>query len=260
MRKCVISAFAVLLTFGSVFADAFSGAKAEELVIEETEAVTNCFNSVYLGLGIGWNHIKNKGKGLAEYFNDANPAVYGTMNKKTNRFMGTLVLGAGKVFNENLYFGADAMFDFMKNKKKSGVHPVKKAGEDDVDKFAFEQIKNKGFAWNAGVRLGYVMSNGILVYGKFGGAYAKSTQTGYGVNNAQGAAKANVPVAADANYNVNKSCNKMTPLIAFGLEKVMCNGLSVRGEVEYDFKAKKRGLERKDGVMARLIVAKHIYY
>ena len=228
--KYILSASAAVLMFGNALCDVVaSPAEAkpvsDEAVVEEAaEAVEtvagNRYNSVYLGLGVAYNHTKNELK-----------ADDSKGSNKANRFLGTVVAGAGKVFNDHFYCGVDAMADFGKTKKKKF---------DDENK-----THNKGFGWNAGLRLGYAADNGLLTYVKGGVSYAK------------------LQVKANDGSD-SESCNKVAPMIALGLEKVMDNGFSARGEVQYDFKAKKKfadhKLSRKNAFTVRLIVAKHINY
>ena len=246
--KYILSASAAVLMFGNVLADLVAAPVTaaapepetkltadEHTVIEEPAecceaACGNLFNSAYLGLGVVYNHTKNR---LTENDGDS-------FNGKSNRVLGTVVLGAGKVFNGHFYFGGDAMFDFGKNKRK----------KQEYDDDSTLQFVNKGFDWNAGLRLGYAADNGLLTYVKGGASYAKL--------------QARILTTATGALGDSYSCNKVAPMVALGLEKVMNNGFSVRGEVEYNFKAKKKytdlKVSRKNTFAVRLIVAKHINY
>ncbi|MBO4405706.1 MAG: hypothetical protein J5821_03160, partial [Alphaproteobacteria bacterium] len=94
----------------AVCAMAFS-ANAEEVVVEEAAVRTSAFSSIYGGLGIGGSFLKSD---AADYFDkDGNHHD----KAKANRFMGSFVLGGGKVFRNNVYVGGEFLADFMKNKK-----------------------------------------------------------------------------------------------------------------------------------------------
>ena len=98
MKKIALAAIAVM-TFSAVSAE-------EEVVVSEqvAPAAENAFNAFYLGLGIGGSFIKHEVKGA---------------NEKSNRFIGSVVLGAGKTFKQKFYVGAEALMDFTKSKTKT---------------------------------------------------------------------------------------------------------------------------------------------
>ena len=102
----------VLLSAACAVAFSANAGVAEEVVVAET-AQTSAFNSIYAGLGIGGSFLEsNEVKYTDKNGNDAKDKL------KAHRFIGSFVLGGGKVFKNNVYAGAEFMMDFTKNKKK----------------------------------------------------------------------------------------------------------------------------------------------
>ena len=170
MKKVVLSA--------AVCAMAFS-ANAEEAV------QASAFNSVYAGLGIGGSFLKSS------------LDRQGTM--KVNRFMGSVVLGGGKVFKNNAYAGCEFLADFMKNRKKS---------------YGLDNFQMKGFIPQVDVKLGYAFRNNVLGYGKFGCVWSKATYN-------------------DGRHDHSK--NKTSFALGLGAEKAFCRKFSTAVEADYNF-------------------------
>ena len=127
MKKVALCAASALL---------FAGASADDVVVvEETVAAqTNCFDSVYGGLGIGGNFLKSR-------------------DERFNRFSGNVAFGAGKVFNSRYYVGAEFMMDYAKSRKKS------------IDG---KEVKVNGVVPQLSARFGYVFNDANLAYLKAG--------------------------------------------------------------------------------------------
>ncbi len=293
--KYLISASAAVLMLSAASADMLAQeeqAPAEENNQEEIiEDNCNCnlLNGFYAGLGIGYSNSKNGNLlKVTKWANTTADGTAETTSNKANKFIGTVVLGAGKVFGQGFYVGGEGMIDFSKKKKKYEKYTATAPGGTDItgvttvanDQFVTKTI-NKGFDWNLGVRAGYAVQNGTLVYAKAGVTQGKLTEEVYvatsATDNSQNTTTGKQPyLAHDGTSGKNGtqlplsySCNKVAPMIALGVEKVMSNGLSGRVEIEYDFKAKKKytspvdgttklKLQRKNGFKARLLLAKHI--
>ena len=288
--KYLISASAAVLMLGSVSADVIAQDEApvteennEELVVEQC----NCdlLNGFYAGLGIGYSNSKNKIHTLNKIAGTTVDGEIAETSNKANKFIGTIVLGGGKVFGQGFYVGAEGMIDFSKNKKKYEKNTkTTSAGAEAyrVNQFNAEnnpivtKTENKGFEWNLGVRAGYAVQNGTLVYAKVGMTQAKMKETVYmaksatDYKNAADTQPSLIKNSADGVINKSWNCNKVAPMIALGVEKVMSNRLSGRVEIEYDFKAKKKitnpidatkdklKIQRKNGFKVRLLLSKHI--
>ena len=150
------------------------------------EDVSGVFSSIYGGLGIGGSFLKSSPSGLE------------TM--KANRFMGSLVIGGGKVFKNNTYASGEILADFMKNRKK-GYGTA-------------SNLQMKGFMPQVDVKFGYVFRNDVLSYGKFGCVWSKAT------------------------YNDGRddhSKNKTSFALGLGAEKAFHQRFSTAIEADYNF-------------------------
>ena len=99
MRK-VISGIAICAMAFSVSA---------KVVDAEKVVQDSLFDGIYAGLGIGGSFLKTTGEISEEGF-----ALDKDM--EADRFVGSAVIGAGKVVNR-VYGGFEVLFDIMKNKK-----------------------------------------------------------------------------------------------------------------------------------------------
>ncbi|MBE6447316.1 MAG: porin family protein [Alphaproteobacteria bacterium] len=199
---------ALLATIGCF---AVSGVSAEEVVLDEASTAgedTGCFDSIYGGLGFGGSFLK-------------------VGNEKFNRFMGSLVFGGGKVFNDQYYCGLDAIMDFMSNKDK-GVN-------DGI-------LKNKGFNPQVGVRFGYLFDNVSMVYGRLGLQYSKCE-------------------FFNSKENTTSSETQWAPVVALGGERArVWKSVSARVEAEYAFGKKHGGTRANKGWNVRLLGAYNFKY
>ena len=189
----------------AVCAMAFS-ANAEEAVR------TSAFSSIYGGLGIGGSFLKCTGNDVEDL--------------KANRFMGSFVLGGGKVFNNNVYVGGEFLADFMKNKK----------WEDDTS-----NAESKGFIPQIDLKVGYAFKNDSLVYGKLGCAWSKVS--GY-----------------DKSKDKSESKTKAAVVLGLGAEKAFCKKFSAAVEGDYNFGWKDDGVRFNKGWTVRALVKYNVKY
>lgn len=147
------------------------------------------FSSVYGGLGLGGSFMRSTLDDSAKE------------DVKANRFLGSLVLGGGKILNEKMYIGGEFLADFMKNRTKH---------YDDSN------IQMKGFIPQIDLKLGYAFRNNSLAYGKFGCAWSKISQY-YSVE--------------DKTYSKNKA----SFVVGLGAEKAFCKRFSTALEGDYNF-------------------------
>ena len=121
------------------------------VAMESAADSASSLDGAYFGLGLGGNFLDN-----TLYAGNVK------LNKSANRFMGTAILGAGKVFGNKLYAGVEGLVDFA---KKSNV----RTNKDDIE-VAF---KNRGIVPELALRLGYVY-NTYMFYGKIGCSFGKT--------------------------------------------------------------------------------------
>ncbi|MBO6055664.1 MAG: outer membrane beta-barrel protein [Alphaproteobacteria bacterium] len=203
MKKVMLSAAVCAMAF-SANADVAS----EVEVIEAAQ--TSAFSSIYAGLGIGGSFLKS---GDVKYINKDVKEVKD--NLKANRFIGSFVLGAGKVFNNNVYVGGEFLMDFTKNKKSEWEMPLNTKIEGKVG----------GYIPQLNLRLGYVFKNDILAYAKLGCAWTKVSVNGF-------VKKGNDWVEIP---NIKSSKTKAAFVLGLGAEKAFCKKFSAAVEADYNF-------------------------
>lgn len=147
------------------------------------------FDSVYVGAGIGGSFLKTTADDVD--------------SMKANRFMGSLVIGGGKVFKNNAYLGGEVLLDCMKNRKKTYESVARDAN-----------IQMKGYIPQVDVKLGYAARNDVLGYGKFGCAWSK--------------------ISFNDGRN-DRSKNKPSFVLGAGAEKIFCKKFSTAIEADYNF-------------------------
>ena len=182
MKKIVMLAALGMFTFA---------VNAEEVVVsdEVVEACDSVFGGAYLGLGLGGSFTKYK------VVDDS---------VKNNRFIGTVALGAGKVFKGKFYAGAEGMLDFGKSKTKAS------------SKHADAKVAFSSIVPQIGVRLGYVYADwNTLFYAKVAGAFNRTK------------------IFNGDNLAAKKT--KFAPVVALGVEKMFCKKFTTRLEGEYNF-------------------------
>lgn len=227
MKKILLSAAMGSLFFTANADQTVVTAHEEPAVIIEQapiEEVCECtFGGIYAGLGIGGSFYKNKYKNAAEELK----------TKNINRFVGTVALGAGKVFKDVFYVGLEGMMDFTKSKKHD-MH------RQNGDLYGFS-LKNSGIVSSIGLRAGYVVNSiNTLVYGKVAASHASCK------------------VVENANGNKKESSSKFAPALALGVEKAFCKKFTARLEGEYRFESKKDGLKANKGFTVRSLLAYHV--
>ena len=209
----------------AVCAMAFS-ANAEDVVVVES-ARTSAFNSIYAGAGIGGSFLKSDSE--ARYFDkDGNHQD----KMKANRFIGSFVLGGGKVFSNNVYAGAELLMDWGKNKKFEIYDKSKKHTDD---------FSMKGFIPQIDAKVGYVFKNDALVYGKLGCAWSKVS--GY-----------------DRSKDETSSKTKASVVLGLGAEKAFCKKFSTALEGDYNFGWKEDGFRFNKGWTVRALVKYNVKY
>ena len=202
MKKVMLSAAVCAMAF-SANADVAS----EVEVIEAAQ--TSAFSSIYGGLGIGGSFLK---------FADG--------DLKANRFMGSFVLGGGKVFNNNVYVGGEFLADFMKNKK----------WEDNKG-----NAESKGFMPQIDLKVGYAFKNNSLVYGKLGCAWSKVS-------------------LYDKSEDESESKTKASFVLGLGAEKAFCKKFSAAVEGDYNFGWKWNDVRNNKGWTVRALVKYNVKY
>lgn len=243
------SLFAGLFMLSSVSADTAITEPETAMAVEEEASVEdagpNCccspFGGFYFGLGLGWNIMKLKGelkgakdatmekiegfKFSADYEDSA--------SKNANRFVGTLMLGGGKLWDNGFYVGGNFYFDLGQNKKvKKDLAKVEKS-----DTFHARAEMNTG-AWSPALalRLGFVPAsyNTAMVYLDLGAAYNKSK-----IQVSMLDADNKVVETSGKKSRFSENVGKVTPLVRLGVQKAIGSKFIAGLEVEYKFQGKK---------------------
>jgi hypothetical protein len=134
----------------------------------------------------------------------------------SSRLMFILGFGGGttiKMFDKPIYFGAETLLDLTKSRKKS------------------DGSKIGGVIPSIGVRCGYVVECGTMVYGKVALSHASATD------------------------KEGKGVGGVSPALSFGAERKFCQKFSARLEAEYRFGTKKHGSKKNSGLSIRALVS-----
>ena len=235
---------------GAACAVAFSAdaGVAEKTVVAGT--TQPAFSSVYAGLGIGGSFLTGDELEYdteaeivgSKYYNSKKTASF---KPKANRFIGSFVVGAGKVFKNNVYAGAEFMMDFTKNKKINVEDKIKVNGSD-VDLKG--ESKVGGFIPQLNVKAGYVFKNNVLAYGKLGCAWTKFSK------------KALAKDATRSYIKVDSSKTKASFVLGLGAEKAFCKKFSAALEGDYNFGWKNEGARFNKGWNVRALVKYNVKY
>ncbi len=287
MKKVMLSAAVCAMAF-SANADV-----SEEVVVEET-AQTSDFNSFYFGAGIGGSFLKSddieiwkEASLVARGVNVTGQGIEPTdftryketeeFSVKANRFVGSLVFGAGKVFSNNVYVGAEFLVDITKNKKisqesnvekRSDVLVVMNAGGEDqlagvrqqvkeqLDKEVPDAVKREvkigGFVPQLNLKAGYVFKNNTLVYGKLGCALTKVSIDSY--------YKKSGSDEWTKNEDASFSKTKPSLILGLGAEKSFGKKFSAAVEADYNFGWKHKEYKANKGWNVRALVKYNVKY
>ena len=293
----------------AVCAMAFSANADVADVAEDVEVIesaqSSAFNSIYFGAGIGGSFLKCDNVDILEkqlgsavsLEQEANgsyrpnfselPAEKGKFGVKANRFTGSLVIGAGKVFSNNVYIGGEFLVDLSKNEKISRENPigtyvsyregfdklandevVRRTGGKTVGEFkslyeegfdanrtldaARKDVKIGGFMPQVNLKAGYVFKNNTLVYGKLGCALTKVSVDSYYKERG----------SDEWIKNKDESFSKTKPSLILGLgaEKAFGKKISAAVEADYNFGWKHKGYKANKGWNVRALVKYNVKY
>ncbi len=172
------------------------------------------FNGIYAGLGVGGSFLKADGSVEEDGFRLSS-------DMEADRFMGSAVVGAGKVINK-VYGGFEVLLDIMKNKKKqmkdSFVYSDKTSGVGTAD------VDMKGYIPQINLKAGYSFSHDTLVYGKVGCSWSKISST-----------YVHKEKEEDPAVSSTSSKTRASIVLGVGAEKVFSNRFSTSLEVDYNF-------------------------
>ncbi len=184
---------------------------------------TSAFNSIYGGLGIGGSFLK---------CDDSYENNRGEKKKvKANRVIGSVVLGGGKVFSNNVYAGGEFLLDFAKNKKF----------EDHLLGGHVSTYNMKGIIPQLNAKAGYAFKSDALVYGKLGCAWSKVS-------------------LHDVVKDKTLSKNKASFVLGLGAEKAFCKKFSTALELDYNFGWKFNKVRFNKGLNVRALVKYNVKY
>lgn len=186
------------------------------------------FDGVYFGAGVGGNFFKISD----EVTPRSNGIDVRDGNYSASRFMGSIVLGGGKVIDK-VYGGVEALFDVMKNKKIEMYTTNPTSGDRQVA----GDIQMKGFVPQGNIKVGYSIYDNIIAYGKFGCAWSKVQKTRNG-------------------RTTSKS--KHSFVAGLGTEMALNNSFSAGLEAEYNFGFKTDGATYNKGVSVRALIKYNI--
>lgn len=199
---------------------------ADEVVIAEA-IQASAFDSIYAGLGIGGSFLTGDEIAYHQHATATDATAPARINHKpkANRFIGSFVIGGGKVFNNKIYAGAEFLMDFTKNKKFESdalvVNSIPTTNDPNNGTF---HTKVGGFIPQLSAKFGYAFNKCTLAYLKLGCAWTKLSVDS--VLTAGTAAPATQP---------NWSKTKAAFVLGLGAEKAFCKKFSVAVEGDYNF-------------------------
>ena len=228
MKKVTLCAAVCAMTFS---------ANADVAGVVAPEATPTCvFSSVYGGVGIGGSFLK-AGDISYTVFSSQKEAKF---TPKANRFVGSVVLGGGKVFSNKVYAGAEFLMDFTKNKKHEITDVDHTTGESRIEG------KVGGFIPQIDVKAGYVFKNATLAYAKLGCAWTKFSYEQF---------------RKDTGAKVDgESKTKASVTLGLGVEKAFRNKISAAIEGDYNFGNKIKDVRVNKGWSVRALVKYNIKY
>jgi opacity protein-like surface antigen len=198
MKKVVLSVMVCAIAFST------------ETYAEESHP----FDGVYLGLGVGGNFFKIRD----EVTGNGRDGNY-----DASRFMGSVVIGGGKVINK-IYGGIEALFDIMKNKKIE-ITGIK------------GDVQMKGFIPQVNVKAGYSVYDNFIIYGKLGCAWSKASRTENG-------------------QIANRSRSSL--VFGVGAEKSFCKRFSLALDADYNQGFKSNDTTYNKGINVRALIKYNI--
>jgi len=185
-------------------------------------------DGIYFGLGVGGNFFKTS--------DEVTPRRDGTEvrdgNYNASRFMGSVVIGGGKVINK-IYGGFEALFDVMKNKKIE-MYTINPASGDSQ---LAGDLQMKGFIPQGNIKVGYSIQDNIVAYGKLGCAWSKVQKTQNGET---------------------KSKSKVSFVFGVGTEMALNNNFSTGLEADYNFGFKADDTTYNRGINVRALIKYNI--
>jgi opacity protein-like surface antigen len=228
MKKIVLSAIVGTFLF-SVNADQAAVAGLEESVVaveRGAHEVRECaFGGLYFGLGIGGSFYKNECPVGIKFTAVGMPLSLRFKDQNINRFIGTVALGAGKVFGDVFYLGFEGMMDFAESKKKDVCWEGMLSAAD-----VRLESKNGVVVPSFGVRFGYVNNSwNTLFYGKVSASHASFE-------------------VRDKTDMDKYSVNKFAPALALGIERIFYKNFIARLEGEYRFASKEEYIFKRGSV------------
>ena len=266
MKKVMLSAAVCAMAF-SANADV-----ADEVVIAEA-IQASAFDSIYAGLGIGGSFLKGDDIPYAAKGQGGETDVTkwtGKLETKANRFIGSFVLGGGKVLNNKIYAGAEFLMDFTKNKKFDVVNSGTEnatcnvfvvdtrnpaTGAPATLKSGKIEGKIGGFMPQINAKIGYAFNKCTLAYVKLGCAWTKVTVD---------ISKEKIDYTPSSGYDLVKdesgSKTKAAFVLGLGAEKAFCKKFSAAVEGDYDFGWKYKGLKFNKGFTVRALVKYNVKY
>lgn len=250
-RVVAASFFSAMFLMSSLSADtAVQEPEAPVAAAEEeapAEEDTNCsccspFGGFYVGLGLGWNLMKLKNsvettENTALLGVAVGEAVKSDASKNANRFVGTIMLGGGKLWDNGFYAGLNFYFDLGQNKKVSKTETPFDKQRSHGDEQLKTEMRTNSWSPALALRLGFVPSsyNTLMVYLDLGAAYNKA-EFRHSLLDKEGKV-----IKANGKELVSgwQSASKVVPLVRVGFQKAFGQKFIAGAEVEYKFRGSK---------------------
>lgn len=241
MKKIILLGLSGVMVASAVMAeDVLEQDNQEQIVVEKSP-----FDGIYLGAGIGGSFLQNKANGIMK-------------KQNVNRFIGDIYAGYGKVINEKLYLGVEALIEISSAKKNDAelTADARTKIESSVtsptgpitDKKISVEVKNKAVAPELALKVGYVAGNNMF-YAKGGLSFPRTEVV---IN---GSGRVGTPVQ-EFHYTEVKKINKVAPVVYLGVARAFGNRWNANVEAGYQFAQKKDGIKVNGGWKVRAGVAR----
>ena len=163
----------------------------------EMDSHSNFLDGIYAGVGGGGSFLKASNVVIG--YRNPRKKEFIFQDFKVDRFMGSFVIGGGKVFHKKVYGGVEVLLDVMENKKRT-------VGKDS--------IKMKGVIPQVDVKAGYATDQNSTAYVKLGCAWSKGS--------------------VDSSEESMNPDTKSSLVLGVGGEKAFHNRFSTALEVDYN--------------------------
>lgn len=205
---------------------------ADDTTAPECECEESPFGGFFLGAGLGGSFMKAKVNGAISHKKDGDWKE-ANKSKSANNFMGSLFIGAGKVFNNKWWLGGVAGVNISKNKtwKLEKIDCQKATGQTSWANVTGEQkLKVNGVTPYLGLQFGGIVNLRTKVYLEAGVAFPNSKYFFDGKHDTD----------SKKSVSVTVKNSKAAPYLGIGAERACTSKFGAGVFASYQFRTKKK--------------------